>query len=131
MHMVHETLPVYVAYTLVRMLIDCLTAETTPTTPTALTNNLIGGVSEVFCVPGQTLPDNPLINCSEKFYRLTGHTVSDVLEQDFRFLQGSKTDPNSVRRTQEVVTSGEDLMRYYLTTDEMAGALRIFLSSHR
>ena len=105
--LVHEALPAYVTYTLVKLSTECLIAEITSQSPTTLTSNLIGGLSEVFCLSDPTLPDNPLIYCSEEFYRLTGYTSGDVLGQNCRFLQGPKTDQSSVRRISEAVTNGK------------------------
>jgi PAS domain S-box-containing protein len=105
--LVHEALPAYVTYTLVKLSTECLIAEVTSHSPTTLTSNLIGGLSEVFCLSDPTLPDNPLIYCSEEFYRLTGYTSGDVLGQNCRFLQGPKTDQNSVRRISEAVRNGK------------------------
>lgn len=105
--LVHEALPAYVTYTLVKLSTECLIAEITSSAPTSLTSNLIGGLSEVFCLSDPTLPDNPLIYCSEEFYRLTGYTSGDVLGQNCRFLQSPKTDRDSVRRIREAVKKGE------------------------
>jgi PAS domain S-box-containing protein len=105
--LVHEALPAYVTYTLVKLSTECLIAEITSSVPSSLTTNLIGGLSEVFCLSDPTLPDNPLIYCSEEFYRFTGYTSSDVLGRNCRFLQGGKTDRGAVGRIREAVRKGE------------------------
>ena len=105
--LVHEALPSYITYTLVKLATECLIAEITSSAPTSLTANLIGGLSEVFCLSDPNLPDNPLIYCSEEFYRLTGYTSGDVLGRNCRFLQGHKTDKDTIRRIREAVTKGE------------------------
>jgi PAS domain S-box-containing protein len=105
--LVHEALPAYITYTLVKLSTECLIAEITSSAPTSLTANLIGGLSEVFCLSDPNLPGNPLIYCSEEFYRLTGYTSGDVLGRNCRFLQGHKTDKNTIRRIRDAVTKGD------------------------
>jgi hypothetical protein len=63
-------LPAWVTYSLVKSATSCLTAEITCQS-TALTYDLIGGLSEVFTISDPKLADNPLVYASDEFYRLT------------------------------------------------------------
>ncbi|KAJ6110552.1 hypothetical protein N7486_002787 [Penicillium sp. IBT 16267x] len=55
-------------------------------------------LAEVFCLTDPTRPDNPIIFASERFHRTTQYGMDYVLGRNCRFLQGPKTNPNSVRR---------------------------------
>ncbi|KAJ5609289.1 hypothetical protein N7528_009856 [Penicillium herquei] len=58
-------------------------------------------LAEVFCLTDPTRPDNPIIFASEEFHRTTQYGMDYVLGRNCRFLQGPKTNKNSVRRIRE------------------------------
>ncbi|KAJ5919865.1 PAS-associated C-terminal [Penicillium verhagenii] len=60
-------------------------------------------LAEVFCLTDPTRPDNPIIFASEEFHRTTQYGMDYVLGRNCRFLQGPKTNPNSVRRIREAI----------------------------
>ncbi|KAJ5745282.1 hypothetical protein N7520_010464 [Penicillium odoratum] len=60
-------------------------------------------LAEVFCLTDPTRPDNPIIFASEEFHRTTQYGMDYVLGRNCRFLQGPKTNPNSVRRLREAI----------------------------
>ena len=49
-----------------------------------------------FVLSDPSLPDNPIVYCSEGFCNLTGYKRSEVLGRNCRFLQGPGTDPRAV-----------------------------------
>ncbi|KAJ6009860.1 PAS-associated [Penicillium canescens] len=58
-------------------------------------------LAEVFCLTDPSRPDNPIIFASGEFHRTTQYGMDYVLGRNCRFLQGPKTNPNSVRRIRE------------------------------
>ncbi|KAJ5103179.1 hypothetical protein N7532_003708 [Penicillium argentinense] len=60
-------------------------------------------LAEVFCLTDPSRPDNPIIFASEEFHRTTQYGMDYVLGRNCRFLQGPKTNPNSVRRIREAL----------------------------
>ena len=49
-----------------------------------------------FVLSDPSLPDNPIVYCSEGFCNLTGYQRSEVLGRNCRFLQGPGTDQGAV-----------------------------------
>ncbi|KAJ5684528.1 uncharacterized protein N7477_000873 [Penicillium maclennaniae] len=60
-------------------------------------------LAEVFCLTDPSRPDNPIIFSSGEFHRTTQYGMDYVLGRNCRFLQGPKTNPNSVRRLREAI----------------------------
>lgn len=101
-----SALPMYVTYNLVRSVSECLINEIAGR-QTPVTQNLVGGLSEVFCLTDPNQPDNPIIYASEEFYRYTGYGRDDVIGHNCRFLQGTKTKRDTVTRMRESIVKGE------------------------
>jgi PAS domain S-box-containing protein len=55
------------------------------------------------------LPDCPLVYVNPAFCALTGYTPDDVLGRNCRFLQGSKTEPDTIQRIRDAVAAREGL----------------------
>ncbi|OAP54218.1 hypothetical protein AYL99_11319 [Fonsecaea erecta] len=106
--MVDSALPMYVTYNLVKLVTECLIDEITGSRGST-TRDLVGGLSEVFCLTDPKQEDNPIIFASEEFYRQTGYGPDDVIGRNCRFLQGSKTNRESVARLRESISRGEDI----------------------
>ncbi|OKL60874.1 hypothetical protein UA08_03729 [Talaromyces atroroseus] len=53
-------------------------------------------LAEVFCLTDPSRPDNPIIFASEEFHRTTQYGMDYVLGRNCRFLQGPKTNRNSI-----------------------------------
>ena len=106
--LVGTALPTYVTYCLTKLVTECLINEITGR-QTSLMQNLVGGLSEVFCLTDPSQDDNPIIYASEEFYRYTGYGRDDVIGNNCRFLQGRKTNPASPRRLREHVTKGKGI----------------------
>jgi PAS domain S-box-containing protein len=106
--MLDSALPMYITYNLVKLVSECLINEITGR-QTPLMRDLVGGLSEVFCLSDPNQEDNPIIYASEEFYRYTGYGPDDVIGRNCRFLQGSKTKRESVARLKETIGKGEDI----------------------
>jgi len=106
--LVDAALPMYITYNLVKVVTECLINEITGR-QTPLMRDLVGGLSEVFCLTDPNQEDNPIIYASEEFYRLTGYGSDDVIGHNCRFLQGTKTKRESVSRLRETIRNGEQI----------------------
>lgn len=62
--LVHEALPAWVTHSLVQVVTEVMVKEITGNS-LPLMRNLIGGLSEVFCLSDPSLPDNPIVYASE------------------------------------------------------------------
>ena len=62
-----------------------------------------------FVLSDPSLPDNPIVYCSEGFCKLTGYKRSDVLGRNCRFLQGPGTDQGAVDIIRQGVSEGRDI----------------------
>ncbi|KUJ11667.1 uncharacterized protein LY89DRAFT_654362, partial [Mollisia scopiformis] len=106
--LLNTALPAWVTYNLVKTSTSILIAEITNQS-TPLTRDLVGGLSEVFCITDPNVEDNPIVYASEEFYRLTGYGRDSVIGFNCRFLQGGKTRRESVRRLKEAIGRGEEI----------------------
>lgn len=106
--LVNAALPTYVTYNLVKVVSECLTNEITGRS-TPVMNDMVGGLSEVFCLSDPNQEDNPIIYASEEFYRYTGYGQDEVIGHNCRFLQGRKTNPASPKRLKEAVQTGTEM----------------------
>lgn len=111
--LLRDTLPAWVTYSLVKTATACLTAEITNAS-TPLTRDLVGGLSEVFCITDPTQEDNPIVYSSEEFYRLTEYDKDSVIGHNCRFLQGSRTLKESVSRLREALAQGREICEVLL-----------------
>ena len=103
-----EALPAWVTYSIVKTATACLTAEISNRS-TPLTKDIVGGLSEVFCITDPTQPDNPIIYSSEEFYRLTKYDKEAVIGHNCRFLQGARTMKESVGRLRDAIRDGKEI----------------------
>ena len=62
-----------------------------------------------FVLSDPSLPDNPIVYCSEGFCNLTGYKRSEVLGRNCRFLQGPGTDQGAVDIIRKGVAEGRDI----------------------
>ncbi len=51
-------------------------------------------------------PDNPIIFVNDAFCRLTDYSRAEILGRNCRFLQGAKTDPDTVDRMRTAIKAG-------------------------
>ncbi|GKZ28271.1 hypothetical protein AbraIFM66950_000083 [Aspergillus brasiliensis] len=71
-------------------------------------------LAEVFCLTDPSRRDNPIVFASEEFHRTTQYGMDYVLGRNCRFLQGPKTNPNSVRRIREALKAGRHHSELFL-----------------
>jgi len=106
--LVGSALPMYITYNLVKIVRECLIDELTGR-ETPLTQGLVGGLSEAFCITDPHQQDDPIVYASEEFYRLTGYGPDDVMGRNCRFLQGAKTKREAPTRLRESIQRGEEI----------------------
>lgn len=111
--LLRDALPAWVTYSLVKTSTACLTAEITNAS-TPLTRDLVGGLSEVFCITDPTQDDNPIVYSSPEFYRLTGYDKDSVIGYNCRFLQGQRTLKESVARLKDAISQGNEICEVLL-----------------
>jgi len=61
-----------------------------------------------FAISDPSLPDNPIVYCSQGFLELTGYTLDQVLGRNCRFLQGPGTDQSAVDIIRKGIREGVD-----------------------
>lgn len=62
-----------------------------------------------FVLSDPSLPDNPIVYCSDGFCKLSGYKRADVLGRNCRFMQGPATDKRAVAKIREAVAEGRDI----------------------
>lgn len=62
-----------------------------------------------FVLSDPSLPDNPIVYCSDGFCKLTGYKRQHILGRNCRFLQGPGTDQNAVDIIRQGVAVGADI----------------------
>jgi PAS domain S-box-containing protein len=68
----------------------------------------LSGSQQNFAISDPTLPDNPIVYCSQGFLDLTGYKLAEVLGRNCRFLQGPGTDQNAVEVIRKGIAEGVD-----------------------
>ncbi|KEF52827.1 uncharacterized protein A1O9_11244 [Exophiala aquamarina CBS 119918] len=111
--LLESALPMYITYKLVKMATECLVNEIAGRQSPSMVD-LVGGLSEVFCLTDPNQYDNPIIYASEEFYRLTGYGRDDVIGRNCRFLQGANTQRGSVTRLRENIKNGKQACETFL-----------------
>ncbi|KAL8785227.1 MAG: hypothetical protein Q9213_003496 [Squamulea squamosa] len=105
--LVHEVLPAYITQAITRVVTETMVREITGTTMPIM-RELVGGLAEVFCLSDPNIEDNPIVYASEEFYRTTQYGRDYVIGRNCRFLQGPKTDRNTIARIKEAVRTGRE-----------------------
>jgi PAS domain S-box-containing protein len=62
-----------------------------------------------FVLSDPSLPDNPIVYCSEGFIKLSGYKRQDIIGRNCRFLQGPGTDQAAVDVIRQGVAEGRDI----------------------
>ncbi|KAL8982468.1 MAG: hypothetical protein Q9205_003036 [Flavoplaca limonia] len=105
--LVDEALPAYITQAFTKFVTETMVREITGTTMPIM-RELVGGLAEVFCLSDPSIKDNPIVYASEEFYRTTQYGRDYVIGRNCRFLQGPKTDRNTVARIKEAVRTGQE-----------------------
>ena len=61
-----------------------------------LKDRALASTAEGVTISDCSLPDNPIIYANRGFERITGYSISDVVGNNCRFLQGADTDPEAI-----------------------------------
>ncbi|RKF79958.1 hypothetical protein GcM1_198041 [Golovinomyces cichoracearum] len=105
--LISEALPLWVTYLLVSVVTDCVTRDITGQS-LPVVKELVGNLGEIFCLTDPTQKDNPIIFCSEEFYRTTQYGTNFAINRNCRFLQGPHTDEKSTTRLAKAITNGQE-----------------------
>ncbi|KAL8718740.1 MAG: hypothetical protein Q9225_004158 [Loekoesia sp. 1 TL-2023] len=105
--LVHEALPAYITQSFTKVVTEWMVREITGNTMPIM-RELVGGLAEVFCLSDPSIKDNPIVYASEEFYRTTQYGRDYVIGRNCRFLQGPKTDRNTVARIREAIRTGQE-----------------------
>ncbi|KAL8733722.1 MAG: hypothetical protein Q9166_001915 [cf. Caloplaca sp. 2 TL-2023] len=105
--LVSEALPAYITQCFTKVVTESMVREITGTTMPIM-RELVGGLAEVFCLSDPSIKDNPIVYASEEFYRTTQYGKDYVIGRNCRFLQGPKTDRNTVARIKESIRTGQE-----------------------
>ncbi|KAJ5766332.1 PAS-associated C-terminal [Penicillium nucicola] len=95
-----EELPAFITSTCINITSKVVEERVRGTLPDKF-QGTADALAEVFCLTDPSRPDNPIIFASQEFHRTTQYGMDYVLGRNCRFLQGPKTNPNSVRRIRE------------------------------
>lgn len=92
-----------------------------------------GTTTVSFCVTDPSLPDNPVIFCSDGFCHLTGYEYNEVVGQNCRFLQGKLTKREDVQKICDAVEEEREctvrLLNYRKDGSAFWNEVRVFFSS--
>ncbi|KAI1497129.1 hypothetical protein F5X99DRAFT_397928 [Biscogniauxia marginata] len=108
-----EDLPAYITYTWIQTVSLTVKRRIADTLPVHL-RDLSEGLAETFCLTDPSRPDNPIVFASEEFHKTTQYGMGYVLGRNCRFLQGPKTNRNSVRRLREKLEAGKEHCETFL-----------------
>jgi PAS domain-containing protein len=105
--LVQEDLPAYITHVFIQVVNISINRRITGTLAPHL-RDVSEGLAEVFCLSDPSRVDNPIIFASEEFHRTTQYGVAHTIGRNCRFLQGPRTNPNSIRRLRNAVKAGKE-----------------------
>ncbi|KAL8298847.1 hypothetical protein RB597_007462 [Gaeumannomyces tritici] len=108
-----DDMPAYITHVWIQTVSVSIKKRITGTLPPHL-REMSEGLAEVFCLTDPSRHDNPIVFASEEFHRTTQYGMSYVLGRNCRFLQGPKTNPNSVKRLAEKIHAGKECFETFL-----------------
>ncbi|KAK1817169.1 hypothetical protein LTR12_008464 [Friedmanniomyces endolithicus] len=111
--LLRDDLPAYIAHTWVQVVSVSIQRRITGTLAPHL-REASEGLAEVFCLTDPSRVDNPIVFASEEFTRTTQYGMSYVIGRNCRFLQGPKTNANSVRRLAQACAAGKELTEVFV-----------------
>ncbi|KAF2837887.1 hypothetical protein M501DRAFT_995130 [Patellaria atrata CBS 101060] len=111
--LVKDELPAFITHTFTELVSESIHRRITGTLPPHL-REASEGLAEVFCLSDPSRPDNPLVFASEEFHRTTQYGVSYAVGRNCRFLQGPKTNRNSVSRLRDAINAGKEVSEVFL-----------------
>ncbi|GAA6621601.1 MHYT domain-containing protein [Scytonema sp. NUACC26] len=73
-----------------------------------LRDRAIAAASNAIIITDARQSDNPIIFCNAAFETTTGYSPQEVIGRNCRFLQGTDTDPNTIREIRDALQQGRD-----------------------
>ncbi|QDS71061.1 hypothetical protein FKW77_008692 [Venturia effusa] len=111
--LVRDELPAYITHTFISVVSLSIQRRITGTLAPHLRESS-EGLAEVFCLTDPSRPDNPIVFASEEFHRTTQYGVSYAIGRNCRFLQGPRTNRNSVKRFATAIKEGKEVSEVFL-----------------
>ncbi|KAF1841649.1 uncharacterized protein K460DRAFT_170803 [Cucurbitaria berberidis CBS 394.84] len=111
--LVRDDLPAFITHIFIQVVSISIWNRVTGNLPPLL-RETSEGLAEVFCLTDPSRTDNPIIFASEEFHRTTQYGVSYAIGRNCRFLQGPKTNRNSVARFKAAVVAGSEHSEVFL-----------------
>mmetsp|Transcript_19330 Transcript_19330/g.41603 ORF Transcript_19330/g.41603 Transcript_19330/m.41603 type:complete len:594 (-) Transcript_19330:602-2383(-) len=86
-----------------------------------------------FIITDPSLPDNPIVFCSDDFCEVTGYAREKVLGRNCRFLQGELTCKEKLKKVKTAVAEGDDVSVTFVnyTADGTAFWNKLFIAALR
>ncbi|KAL2267120.1 hypothetical protein VTJ83DRAFT_4397 [Remersonia thermophila] len=100
----HNLYPEYVKHKLSEWLKDALSSRALG----ADTPAPFRGLGEAFCLTDPLQPDNPIVFASDGLIETCGYSRDETVGQNARLFQGVATDPGTVCRLSQAVSSGRE-----------------------
>ncbi|KAI7747522.1 hypothetical protein M8C21_016724 [Ambrosia artemisiifolia] len=82
-------------------------------------------IEKNFVITDPRLPDNPIIFASDSFLELTEYSREEILGRNCRFLQGSETDPSTVKKIREAIDNQTDGEVQYFIGVQLDGSQHV------
>lgn len=111
--LVREDLPAFIAHIWTQVVSISIQRRITGTLAPHL-REMSEGLAEVFCLTDPSRNDNPIVFASEEFTRTTQYGMGYIIGRNCRFLQGPRTNPNSVRRLAEACAAGKECSEVFV-----------------
>ncbi|PVI03343.1 hypothetical protein DM02DRAFT_520981 [Periconia macrospinosa] len=111
--LVRDDLPAYITHVFIQVVSVSVQKRVTGNLPIML-REASEGLAEVFCLSDPSRSDNPIIFASEEFHRTTQYGVNYAIGRNCRFLQGPKTNRNSIARLAQAVRENKETNEVFL-----------------
>ncbi|KAA6411942.1 MAG: regulator of g, partial [Lasallia pustulata] len=80
----------------------------------SLDRDKYAGLGDCFCLTNPAIADNPIVYASDGFVKVTGYSRTDIIPRNCRFLQGSYTDNNAVKRLRAAIEANRESVELLL-----------------
>ncbi|KAF1958813.1 hypothetical protein CC80DRAFT_558386 [Byssothecium circinans] len=114
--LVREDLPAFVTQIFIQVVSVSIQKRITGNLPPLL-REASEGLAEVFCLTDPSRSDNPIVFAGShrpEFHRTTQYGVSYAIGRNCRFLQGPRTNRDSVARLKKAVIDGKEVSEVFL-----------------
>ncbi|KAF2641641.1 hypothetical protein P280DRAFT_396882 [Massarina eburnea CBS 473.64] len=111
--LVRDDLPAFITQIFIQVVSVSIQKRITGNLPPLL-REASEGLAEVFCLTDPSRSDNPIIFASEEFHRTTQYGVSYAIGRNCRFLQGPRTNRDSIARLKKAASEGKEVSEVFL-----------------